>query len=160
MRMQTFLTFRPATPQDIPLLNHLMRNGKGYWGYPEEGLDRFMKTFGIQDESYFETGFGFIAKSGDDVIGQYLFKIEEDSPMLDHFFLNTTFIGQGYGRLLWEHCISEAQKRGWDKFSFWSDPYSQGFYEHMGAIKIDARPMVTLPGHMAPIMSYALTKER
>lgn len=150
------LTFRPATPEGIPLLNQLMRDGKGYWGYPEEGLDRFMQNFGIPDGSYFKKSFGFIAESQQEVIGQYLFKIDETSPLLDHFFLNTKFIGQGYGRLLWEHCIKQAKKKSWLEFTFWSDPYSLGFYEHMGAIKIAERPMVTLPGHMAPIMKFTL----
>jgi GNAT superfamily N-acetyltransferase len=150
------LTFRSVTVNDMTLLNRLMREGKGYWGYPEEGLDRFMKIFGILDTSYFDKGFGFIAELGGDVVGQYLFKTNENPPQLDHFFLNTLFIGQGYGRQLWSHCISQAQKRGWTEFTFWSDPHSLAFYEHMGAIKIDERPMVTLPGHMAPIMKYSI----
>jgi len=113
-----YLTFRPATLNDLPLLNRLMREGKGYWGYPEEGLDRFMKTFGIRDETYFEKGFGFIAESSQDVIGHYLFKTNETPPMLDHFFLETKFIGQGYGRLLWEHCIDQAKQKGWEDLPF------------------------------------------
>ena len=56
-----------------------------------------MKTFGIRDETYFEKGFGLIAESPQELIGQYLFKTDENSPMLDHFFLETKFIGQGYG---------------------------------------------------------------
>jgi GNAT superfamily N-acetyltransferase len=75
---------------------------------------------------------------------------------LDHFFLDTQFIGQGFGRQLWNHCIRQAQQKGWADFTFWSDPHSLGFYEHMGAIKIDERPMVTLPGATAPIMRFFL----
>lgn len=115
-----------------------------------------MKVFGIEDESYFEKSFGFVAESDNQVIGHYLFKVDENPPMLDHFFLNTQCIGQGYGRHLWNHCVVQAQKKGWDVFTFWSDPYSLGFYEHMGAVKIDERPMVTLPGHMAHIMHFSL----
>ncbi len=97
-------------------------------------------------------------KSNKNVIGYYLFKTDENPPMLDHFFLDTQFIGQGYVRYLWNHCVSKAQNEGWDIFTLWSDPYSLGFYEHVGAVKIDERPMVTLPGHMAPIMSFSLVK--
>jgi GNAT superfamily N-acetyltransferase len=150
------LTFRPIVPVDLPLINQLMRAGKGYWGYPEEGLDRFMKTFGIQDESYFEKAFGFIAESDNSIIGYYIFKTDETPSTLDHFFLETSLIGQGYGRQLWEHCVAQAKQRGWTEFTFWSDPHSLKFYEHMGAVKIDERPMVTLPGHMAPIMRYVI----
>lgn len=150
------LKFRSVVPPDLPLINHLMRSGKGYWGYPEEGLDRFMQTFGITDETYFDKAFGSIASSSQGEIGYYLFKIDQDTLELDHFFLDTQFIGQGYGRLLWDHCVHQAQERRWSAFVFWSDPHSLGFYEHMGAIKIDERPMVTLPGHMAPIMKFFL----
>jgi GNAT superfamily N-acetyltransferase len=75
---------------------------------------------------------------------------------LDHFFLETKLIGQGYGRQLWNHCVRQAQEKGWTEFTFWSDPHSLGFYEHMGAIKIEERPMVTLPGHVAPIMRFVV----
>ena len=152
------LSFRLVAPSDLSLINHLMREGKGYWRYPEEGLDRFMKVFGIADARYFDHAFGYIAELPEAVVGYYLFKTNESPIELDHFFLNTQLIGQGHGRKLWEHCIDQCQKQGWAEFTFWSDPHSQGFYEHMGAIKIDERPMVTLQGHMAPIMKYALLK--
>jgi GNAT superfamily N-acetyltransferase len=153
------MRFRPIIPADLPLINRLMRTGKGYWGYPEEGLDRFMQTFGIAHDTYFDTAFGYIVESPLGVIGYYLFKTNENSLELDHFFLETKLIGQGYGRQLWNHCVSHAQQKGWTEFTFWSDPHSLGFYEHMGAVQIAERAMVTLPGHMAPIMRFVVTME-
>jgi hypothetical protein len=66
------LQFRPITPADLPLINRLMRAGKGYWGYSEEGLERFMQTFGIADNTYFDKAFGHIAESPQRVMGYYL----------------------------------------------------------------------------------------
>lgn len=148
------LKFHPVDPTHLPLINQLMRAGKGYWGYSEEALDRFMKTFGIADAEYFDKTFGFIAESMQGVVGYYLFKTDEHPPILDHFILDTRHIGQGYGRHLWNHCVEQSQKQGWTEFTLWSDPHALGFYERMGAVKIDERPMVTLPGHMAPIMRF------
>lgn len=148
------LSYRPVNATDIPKINQLMRAGKAYWGYSEEGLDRFMKTFGIADATYFDKCLGFIAESKQKMVGFYLFKTNENPPMLDHFVLDTQQIGKGYGRRLWKHCVEQTQKQGWTEFTFWSDPHTQGFYEHMGAVKIDERPMVTLPGHVAPIMRF------
>ena len=153
------LSFRNITATDLPLINRLMRAGKGYWGYAEEGLDRFMSTFGVKDDVYFEKAFGSLAESPQGTIGYYLFKIDKNTLELDHFFLETHLIGQGYGRCLWEHCIEAAQNKGWAEFTFWSDPHSLGFYEHMGAVKIEERPMVTLPGHMAPIMRFSINSK-
>lgn len=115
-----------------------------------------MENFGIKDVSYFDKALGYIAENSDGVVGYYLLKTDEQPPMLDNFFLNTQLIGQGYGRLLWNHCIEQCQRQNWKIITFWSDPHSLGFYEHMGAIKIDERPMVTLPGHMAPIMQFVV----
>lgn len=150
------LRFRMITPADQPLINHIMREGKGFWGYSKEELDRFMKTFGVTDRNYFDKSFGYIAESPQGTIGYYIFKIQENELMLDHFYLETQFIGQGYGRQLWNHCISIVQQKEWSEFTFWSEPHSLGFYENMGAIKIGERPMVTLPGHMAPIMRFSI----
>lgn len=148
-----------ATEKDIPLLNQLIREGKGYWGYPENGLERFFQTFGIANGTYFEKGFGFLAETEDQVMGYILFKFQEDRLELDHFGLDTQFIGQGYGRPLWDHTVMIAQAEGWKEFMFWADPHALGFYEHMGAVKVGERPMVTLPGHMAPIMRFVIPKK-
>lgn len=148
------LNYREIRTSDREIMKILMRAGKGYWGYPEDGLDRFMANFGNRDDSYFQNAFGFMVEENNNVIGYYAFKTEIDEPMLDDFFLDTQLIGKGYGRKMWEHCIGQAKAKGWQGFSFWSDPNSRPFYEHMGAVTIDHRPMVTMPGLMAPIMRY------
>ncbi len=149
------LTFRPAGPEDIMFINKLMREGKAYWGYSEEGVERFMQSYAIPDGGYFDTNFGFVAEMDHDAVGFYLFTSEA---YLDYFLLSTRFIGRGYGRLLWEHCVQQAQQKGWEAFTFVSDPYARGFYERMGATTIGEMPMVTLPGCMAPKMQFTLAE--
>lgn len=150
------LAFRSISPSDLPLINRLMRAGKGYWGYEEEGLDRFMKIFAISDEAYFDKTFGSIMEFPQEIIGYYLFKIHEKELELDHFFLDTQFIGQGYGRYLWEHCIEAAYQKGWNTFFFSSDPHSRGFYERMGAVQSGEKPSILLPNDMTPIMQFTI----
>lgn len=139
--MTSALKFREAIYEDVPFLNELIREGKAYWGYSEDGLDRFMQSFGIPDTSHLDKGFGFVAELPSEVVGYYFFKAYENPPELDHFFLNTKYIGQGYGRILWEHCVQKAKQKDWKEFVFWSDPHAQAFYEHMGAFKIKEHPM-------------------
>jgi len=152
----TSLSYRRVAKSDFKILNKMMRAGKGYWGYPEEGLDRFIETFGIKDESYLDNAMGFIAEENERIIGYYIFLTDKSPPMLDHFFLDIPQIGKGYGRILWDHCIAQVRIHGWSEFIFWSDPNSMPFYEHMGAVTFEYRPMVTMPGLMAPIMRYVL----
>ena len=154
------INFRPVTPKDLPLLNKMMRAGKAHWGYDEKALDRFMTKFGIHDKSYFNNIIGYVAESPNGVAGYYLFNTREKKPVLDQFILDTQLIGKGFGRHLWNHCVKESQKHGWNEFTLWSDPNSLGFYEHMGAVKIDERPMVTIPGKMSPIMKYTVPKKK
>jgi hypothetical protein len=155
----TSINFRPVTHKDMPTLNKMMRAGKAHWGYGEEGLDRFMDKFGIYDKSYFDNILGYVAESPQGIVGYYLFNTSEETPTLDQFILNTEHIGKGFGRHLWNHCVKESQKHGWTEFVLWSDPHSQSFYEHMGAVKFDERPMVTVPGKMSPIMKYKVPKQ-
>jgi len=149
------INFRPVTSGDLPTLNQMMRAGKAHWGYDEEGLERFMKKYSIKDTAYFDTIIGYVAETPNGVAGYYLFNTGEKTPQLDQFILDTKLIGKGLGRHIWNHCVKESQKQGWPEFTFVSDPNSQGFYEHMGAIKIDEHPMVTAPGKMAPVMKYS-----
>lgn len=152
------LNFRPVSANDMPILNKMMRAGKAHWGYDQEGLERFMEKFGIRDQAYFDHVIGYVAESPKGIAGYYLFNVGDKPPTLDQFILDTNLIGKGYGRRLWNHCVKESQKHGWPEFTLWSDPNSQGFYEHMGAEKIDERPMVTVPGKMSPIMKYKVPK--
>ena len=153
---QDVLTFRPILSSDLPFLNRLMLEGKRHWGYPEDGLERFMEAFALTEASLAHTEVGGILEGEEGALGCYIFQTDEGELKLEQFLLDTRHLGQGFGRMMWEHCVGEVRNQGWKEFVFWSDPNAQTFYEHMGAVKIGDREMLTLPGTMAPIMKFKL----
>ena len=153
---QTTLNYRPIQPTDLPVLNKMMRAAKGHWGYSEDQLDRFMDSYSIKDTGYFKEAYGYIAESPEGIAGYYVLNTAESAPKLDQFILNTELIGKGLGRQLWNHCVAESQKKGWNEIAFCSDPNSCGFFEHMGAIKVGEKPMVTVPGRTSPLMRFSV----
>ncbi len=47
-------------------------------------------------------------------------------------FQRVDLIGHGYGRRMWEHCVTAASAQA-DRMLTMSDPGAIGFYEAMGA---------------------------
>jgi len=54
--------------------------------------------------------------------------------------------------------LNSSEKRVGRIYVLGRFPYLR-LLEHMGAVRIDERPMVTLPGQMAPIMKFVIPKE-
>jgi GNAT superfamily N-acetyltransferase len=56
---------------------------------------------------------------------------------LEHLWVDPKYIGEGYGRLLFEIACNKAAKIGHKTMELLADPNAEGFYSRMGAIKID-----------------------
>ena len=76
---------------------------------------------------------------------------------LDLLFIDNHFIGQGYGKELWNKAKDIAQELKWDSFRFISDqlPEVIGFYEKMGAKIVKHLSFNT---GCFPMMEYILPK--
>ena len=77
---------------------------------------------------------------------------------LDHFFINPHFIGQGFGRKLWEHLTETIKHLGKNEFTLWSDPGAEAFYSKMGCEKIGTKESPMAKGRYPAIFKYTIVR--
>src|SRR4029079_3744118 len=145
-----------ANKDDLTFLNNIMQYSKAYWGYDADFMKKFMENFALTP-SYIDHKNTFIASSKTNDIGWYSFLVQlGDQLELDNFFLHPDYIGQGFGRKIWDQCTATAKNYKAQSFVLWSDPNTEGFYQKMGCIKIGERKSPMMPNRYPSIFRYDL----
>lgn len=145
---------RNATASDLQTINSLIRESKGFWGYPDSFLDDFMMRWGIKEAYIYTNEIRLFEKEGK-LIGLYAFKINDsNAPELDLFFVRHNQIGEGIGKVMWQHALDHALKHNWIEFKIIADPNAEPFYVRMGATTIGK--FESFPGRFVPVMKMKL----
>jgi GNAT superfamily N-acetyltransferase len=128
--MQTRIEPKKATKEDLQTLNKLLRASKGYWGYNEEFLDKFMGIFAVSEKNVIthETWKFFDDQK---LVGVITLDINE--PELINLFVDPQYIGKGFGAEIWHFSVERFAAEKINSFKIWADPNANGFYEKMGA---------------------------
>tara|TARA_R110000868_G_scaffold355171_1_gene616488 strand:+ start:575 stop:1048 length:474 start_codon:yes stop_codon:yes gene_type:complete len=154
------LEYRQAAISDIPEIVALMRRSKSHFHKNEtQYVNIFIETWG-PGAYYIEDHILYMALNNHELIGIIGMREPNSNRKfaeLDLLFVESKYIGKGYGRLLWNKSVSLAKERGLKSFRFVSDnlPQIKGFYEHMGANTIDE---IHLQAGNFPFMEYLLDK--
>ena len=69
-------------------------------------------------------------------IAWYGFRARGDDIFLEDMWAHPAQIGNGLGRLMWEHAIATARAEGYRSFLIEADPNAEPFYLHCGARRI------------------------
>ncbi|MBT3786469.1 GNAT family N-acetyltransferase [bacterium] len=136
-------------------LSSLALRSKGLWGYDPSFLELCQKELQVPLHSL-EAGLVQIGYRSSKMIGFYSFTLEETEPGLNFLFIEPEEASKGYGRILFEKCVSDARSRDWLSFLICSDPHAQPFYEHMGALFIGNLESPVQQGRLLPVLRYIL----
>jgi len=149
---------RQAINNEAIILSDLTWRSKGYWGYDEEFLRDCGELLNIKS-SYIENSIVFVLEVDRKICGFYGISFDSslgDGPIMAYMQVDPNYIGKGYGRMLWDHAISEAKQQGWRSFKIHSDPNAERFFKKMGAIHISERPSRYRENRVIPILEYSL----
>ena len=147
---------RNARPDETITLNELIMRSKSYWGYDQSFLEACRPLLILKPEDI-EHNFVYCAEIDGTVVGISHFKMLNDTEIdFDHLFVEPTSIGQGIGRLLWQHAVNQARLMGAKALVFGADPHALLFYEHMGAIIVGENISTIIAGRKTPRMRYEI----
>ncbi|MBI5930227.1 MAG: GNAT family N-acetyltransferase [Chloroflexi bacterium] len=149
-------SIRGATPDEADFLTELMRRSKAYWGYTAKWMAAVRDTMQITADQI-ATHEVFVLEAGDQTVGFCHFYKRPDAIYLEDLFIDPTFIGQGYGKILFQHVIHLAQTWGFEKIIFEADPNAEAFYRKMGAEIIAYHPSPLFEDRLLPQMQYSIT---
>jgi ribosomal protein S18 acetylase RimI-like enzyme len=142
-----------ARSQDSVILKEICITSKGYWGYPHPLMCQFAQTPIITPESI-ARDMVYKACVEEVTVGWYRLLTHAPTAVLDDLWVAPGFMGQGIGRALFQHMVSQAQSLGARAIELDADPNAAPFYERMGCSIVGQS--LTEWGRTVPRMRYSL----
>ena len=133
--MTTTFNIIRAMPKDASVLTHITVEAKRYWKYPEKWIHLWLPQLTITAE-YISNHEVWMVMSEDAVVGYYSLEYLNDELWLGNLWVLPEHMGQGIGRLLFEHTFERSRRLGFSVLKIEADPNAQSFYERMGAHKV------------------------
>ena len=126
------LAIRRSKPSEATALTELAHNAKRYWDYPAHyvGLWANDLTF---DPDFITNNLVYTAVYEGTIVGVYAIVGEGPVRQLEHFWVHPQNIGQGIGRQMFYHAVTNVRRIGARALEIVSDPNAEGFYLRMGA---------------------------
>jgi len=126
---------RRATPEDADTLTRIAFAAKRHWGYPEPWIQHWRDGLTVTPE-FVRNNEAYAAVSDGEPFAFYALTGASDELELEHLWVSPGWIGSGVGRLLFEHAMREAARRGASAVEIEADPNAEGFYLRMGARRV------------------------
>jgi GNAT superfamily N-acetyltransferase len=142
-------------------LTELSNKSKMFWNYSEKAINIFRDELNISPE-YIKKNEVWIYIKDKKIIGYYSLKyrnkelkfkdiVLEIGYWLDHMFILPEFIGQGYGKILFNHFNDLCLSKNVSEIMILADPNSKLFYEKMGCKYINEYPS-SIPNRTTPYL--------
>jgi GNAT superfamily N-acetyltransferase len=148
---------RRALPEECELLSEIAMRSKAHWGYSAEFMEACRAELSYTPADLEQHDF-FVATHGKIIAGFHaLIRLSESKLELEALFLKPEFIGQGLGRMLFEHALKTAKATGAQEMMIQGDPNAKDFYLKVGAKLIDEKESGSIPGRFLPLFSIDLT---
>lgn len=151
------LNIRSAKIDESETLTNIAARSESYWGYDSDYMDKFNLIYKVTKE-FISKNPTFIIEEEDTIIGFYGVLIENDMTSLEYFFIEPEYIGQGYGKLLWNHLVEICKSIGIKEFMIVTSPQAQEFYVKMGAITCGEVESLLKKERIIPQLIYTVEK--
>ena len=146
-----------ATTTQANELTQIAFAAKRHWGYPERWIQIWSPILTITPEfiAHYET---YVAILDSVSVGFFAISINDERASLEHMWVLPEYMGKGVGAELFRCMLSRCKELGAQMLEIESDPNAQGFYEHMGAIRV-GQSASELDGQtrILPILEVKLT---
>lgn len=149
------LSVRQALISDSGVLTDIAARSEAYWGYDSDFMEKFKSIYCITEE-FISQNPTFILENCGRGIGFYSILKCDMETSLEYFYIDSDYIGKGYGKLLWNHMVSFCKEQGIAELYFVTSPQAKEFYVKMGAVPIGEADSLVTKGRKIPKLVYKL----
>ncbi|MEN8188408.1 MAG: GNAT family N-acetyltransferase [Thermodesulfobacteriota bacterium] len=132
---------RAAIKGEATILTRISFESKGHWNYPKKYFDIWESELTIRPDDIVENHV-YVVENNGDIVGYYsvtelrqdrqLFEMKlEKGFWLEHMFVLSSNIGQGFGTEMFEHLREWCKSHRVNRLFILADPNAKGFYEKM-----------------------------
>jgi ribosomal protein S18 acetylase RimI-like enzyme len=147
---------RRARPDEADLLTALVLRSKAHWGYDAAFMSAAVPELTLTPDLV-DRWPTYVAEAAGEVVGLYILSVEDGVPTLRDLWVEPRAIGTGVGSTLWRHMLGEARAHRYAAVRIESDPYAEGFYAKMGALRIGEVRSKIIEGRVLPLMEVEVT---
>jgi len=154
------IKIRPATTDQAQLLSQLALRSKAYWGYDEKFMQQCANELSHSPADINNCkNLYYVAEVEGTIVGFYkLCGLNKTKIQLEALFIDSLFIGKGFGRTLLDHAIATAKQVGGKTLSIQSDPFAEAFYLSMGGKTVGKVKSNSIPNRFLPMIEIPLFK--
>jgi len=127
---------RRALSEEADTLSQIALSAKAYWGYPERWMEIWTPLLTITPE-FISSADVWVAEVKRGLAGFYALIFVKQRANLEHLWILPAYMGNRIGRALFEHALARCREMQCQGLEIVSDPNAQGFYERMGAKKVE-----------------------
>ncbi|MBM9506847.1 GNAT family N-acetyltransferase [Streptomyces sp. KK5PA1] len=159
------MRLRAAREDEAQALSDLALRSKGHWGYDAAFLAACREELRLRTGEVAARRTAVVEEVARDaesaaepadvrrVLGFATLDGTAPDGELGMLFVEPAAIGQGVGRLLYQHVLAEAGRLGFTRVVIASDPHAESFYLAMSAERTDAAPSGPNAGRGLPLLT-------
>ncbi|MCX2970924.1 MULTISPECIES: GNAT family N-acetyltransferase [Streptomyces] len=148
---------RPARATEAGILTELALRSKAHWGYDARFLKACRTELTVAADEVARRR-AMVADRGGHILGFTTLEGEPPTGVLGMMFVAPQVIGQGVGRLLFEHTVAAGRDLGFTQLTIDSDPHAEPFYRAMGAVRTGGVPSGSVAGRVLPRMVVTIRR--
>lgn len=148
---------RPARATEAGILTELALRSKAHWGYDAQFLEACRDELTVAANEVTRRR-ALVADQDGHIVGFTTLQGEPPTGVLGMMFVDPQAIGQGIGRLLFEHTITAGRDLGFTELTIDADPNAEPFYRAMGAVRTGSVPSGSIAGRVLPQMVVAIQR--
>ncbi|MEV5942206.1 GNAT family N-acetyltransferase [Streptomyces sp. NPDC051994] len=142
---------RPARATEARMLTDVALRSKAHWGYDAELMEACREELTVAANEVTRRR-AMVADRDGHILGFTTLEGEPPTGVLGMMFVDPRAIGQGIGRLLFEHTIAAGRDLGFTQLTIDADPNAEPFYHAMGAVRVGNVPSGSIAGRVLPQM--------
>lgn len=149
---------RRAEKYESQILTDIAIRSEAYWGYDASFMESFKSNYKVTEEFISEQP-TFVLEELECVIGFYGLLCCEDEVSLEYLYVEPSFIGKGYGKLLWNHMVYICKSQCIKEVVFVTSPQAKDFYTKLGAVQTGEVESLVKKGRLVPKLIFSVEND-
>ncbi|MGC7873381.1 GNAT family N-acetyltransferase [Desulfosporosinus sp. SYSU MS00001] len=150
------LRIRSAKTGESETLTNIAIRSEAYWGYGSSYMEKFQSIYKMTEEFIIKNP-TFVIEEDQNLLGFYGILTNNNDSILEYFFVDSIYIGHGYGKILWNQLVNNCKDLGIKKFCIVTSPQAKEFYVKMGANVCGEVESLLKKGRLIPVLIYSVT---
>jgi N-acetylglutamate synthase-like GNAT family acetyltransferase len=140
-------------------LSALALRSKALWGYDAAFMEACRAPLTIDPEAIANFPY-YVLDEGGTITGFYGLGGQPPRGEIEFLFVEPESVRSGRGDRLARHFLALARSLGFEEMDVSADPFAEGFYVAMGAVRIAEVPSDAIPNRLIPRLRFSLLTDR